>query len=108
MLKPWPFEIGRVVLSRAGRDAGRALVVLSVEDEQHVRVADGALRTVAQPKKKKTKHLLAKPACIADVQDKLSRGAPLLDADVRKALAALGYEPGNRSLLKEDAARAEE
>ena len=99
-MKPWPFEVGRVVLSRAGRDAGRALVVLDIVDDQHVRVADGALRTVAQPKKKKKKHLVAKPDCIASIHEKQSQGA-LLDADVRKALAQLGYEPKNPQSEKE-------
>ncbi|MDR3051326.1 MAG: KOW domain-containing RNA-binding protein [Oscillospiraceae bacterium] len=90
-MKPFPIEIGRVVCSKAGRDAGRALVVLAVEDERYVRVADGRLRTVAKPKRKKVLHLVAKPECFTSVREKLTQGVPILDAELRAALEAAGY-----------------
>ena len=87
-----PIEPGRVVISKAGRDAGRALVVLALDGEEYALVADGRLRTVGKPKRKKTKHLTAKPVCIAGIQEKLTKNT-LLDAEIRAALKLAGYGP---------------
>ena len=62
MMERLPMEIGRVVLSRQGRDAGRCFVVLQVVDDQYVLMADGL-----------SSH-------------------QLLDSDLRKALKAAGLE----------------
>jgi len=88
-----PIEPGRVVISKAGRDEGRALVVLAMESEAYALVADGRLRTVGKPKRKKTKHLTAKPVCIAGIQEKLTKNIALLDAEIRAALDLAGYGP---------------
>ena len=47
-----PFESGRVVQSRQGRDAGRYFVVLHVVDEKYVMMADGLTSKISHPKKK--------------------------------------------------------
>lgn len=49
--------IGRVVYSKAGRDAGKCFIILSVLDEKYLYITDGNLRPVEKPKKKKVKHL---------------------------------------------------
>ena len=92
MTKP-PIELGRVVLSRAGRDMDRYFVVVGQADEQHVLVADGDLRKVAAPKKKKLKHLSPKPACMSEIRTKLEKGEQIQDAQSRKFLAACGSGP---------------
>lgn len=91
MKPPIPIEPGRVVCSKAGRDAGRAMIVLALDGAEYALVADGRLRTVEKPKRKKFKHLSAKPVCDRNVQEKLSGNAPLLDAEVRAALERAGY-----------------
>jgi large subunit ribosomal protein L14e len=91
MMERLPMEIGRVVLSRQGRDAGRCFVVLQVIDEQFVMMADGLTRKLAHPKKKKVKHLHPKPIVVPDVAEKLNANQ-LLDSDLRKALQAAGLE----------------
>ena len=48
---------GCVVRSKAGRDTGRYLLVLSVEGKFAL-VADGDLRPLARPKRKNLRHLL--------------------------------------------------
>jgi len=88
-----PIEPGRVVVSRAGRDEGRALVVLALDGEEHALVADGRLRTVHKPKRKKFRHLTAKPVCIDSIQEKLTKNIALLDAEIRAALNLAGYGP---------------
>lgn len=50
-------ERGQFVLSIAGRDVNRIFVVLDVIDENYVMIADGMLRSINKPKKKKLKHL---------------------------------------------------
>jgi hypothetical protein len=92
-LKPIPIEPGRVVVSRAGRDAGRALVVLTMVDAQYALVADGRLRKAAKPKRKKFMHLTPKPVCIGGVLEKLTQNSALLDAEIRAALDLAGYGP---------------
>ena len=49
--------LGRIVQSKAGRDKGRRFAVIAIEDEAHVRIADGDTRKIAHAKKKKLKHL---------------------------------------------------
>lgn len=51
------YEVGRVVVSKAGRDKGRKLVIVAIMDDQYVLVADGDLRKLEHPKKKKRMHL---------------------------------------------------
>ena len=87
----FPMEIGRVVYSRAGRDAGSHYVVVGMIDDAYVAIANGCLRKVSNPKKKRIKHLTARPACIQDIAEKLRAGVPVQDAEVRKGLAAAGY-----------------
>ncbi|MCL2811463.1 MAG: KOW domain-containing RNA-binding protein [Clostridia bacterium] len=94
-LKRIPIEPGRVVVSRAGRDAKRAMVVLALDGEEHALVADGRLRMVAKPKRKKFKHLTAKPVCIDGIQEKLTKSGTL-DAEIRTALELAGYGPLQR------------
>lgn len=50
------FVKGRLVRSKAGRDKTRTFAVLAVEG-QMLFLADGNLRTVAQPKRKKMRHV---------------------------------------------------
>jgi large subunit ribosomal protein L14e len=84
-------EIGSVVVSKAGRDKGRSLLVVGLADETNLLVADGALRKISRPKKKKRMHLIVKPQVAQDVAEKIRRGQPLLDAEIRAALENLGF-----------------
>ena len=46
-----------VVLSIAGRDKGKIFAVTGVADDNHATIADGRLRKLQKPKKKKLKHV---------------------------------------------------
>lgn len=50
------YRIGQMVRSKAGRDNGKAFVVVALESN-YVYVADGASRKLEAPKKKKLKHI---------------------------------------------------
>lgn len=54
-----PLHPGDIATSLAGRDRGRCFVVMTELDDDYVLIADGGLRTVDRPKKKKRKHLKA-------------------------------------------------
>ncbi|MDL2205922.1 KOW domain-containing RNA-binding protein [Eubacteriales bacterium OttesenSCG-928-N13] len=54
-----PLEAGRVVRSKSGRDQGRLHVIISEIDSDFVLVANGTLRKLDRPKKKRRKHLSA-------------------------------------------------
>ena len=54
MIKP-----GTLVQSLAGRDKGRYAIVVDLPEDNFALIADGKLRKVDAPKKKKLKHLKA-------------------------------------------------
>ena len=64
MKEPFSFERGRVVESTQGRDRGKTFLVLEECGKDLVMIADGMNHKLSNPKKKKTKHLRAKPDLI--------------------------------------------
>ena len=59
------FVKGQLVRSKAGRDKTRTLAVLEVEGEMLL-LADGHLRTVGDPKRKKAKHVAPTTTVLAN------------------------------------------
>lgn len=49
--------IGKVVLSKAGRDTNHLYVVIKQLDNEYVLLSNGITKTLGKPKKKKLKHL---------------------------------------------------
>lgn len=78
-------EPGRAVVSTAGRDEGRRFVVLGVENE-FFRLADGDLRRVESPKKKKIRHIRPLPEFFPSIAAILSSGKLPTNADIRRIL----------------------
>ena len=91
-MKSFPMEVGRVVLSRAGRDQGHLFVIVDVIDENYVAIANGCQRKVDNPKKKKIKHLVAKPELLEEISKKISEKKRIFDSEVRNKLDAIGYQ----------------
>ena len=91
-------EVGRVCISKCGRDRGKVLVIKEIVDEHYVLVADGALRKVDKPKKKKLKHLLLKPEVAVSIAAKFESGVKVFDAEVRSTIS--NFE--NVKILQED------
>jgi Ribosomal protein L14E/L6E/L27E len=50
-------RIGSVVESAAGHDKGVLFAVIGFADEKHALIADGKVRRLEKPKKKKLRHL---------------------------------------------------
>ena len=49
-------SLGDLVLSKAGRDGGEVFLVVDV-DGDYLKIVDGKIRKIYNPKKKKIKHL---------------------------------------------------
>lgn len=52
-------QLGDIVVSRAGHDAGKPFVIVSVVSDDFVLIADGKNRRTENPKLKRTRHLQA-------------------------------------------------
>ena len=91
-MSSFPMEVGRVVFSRAGRDQGHYFVIVDVIDEDYVAIANGCQRKVDNPKKKKIKHLVAKPELLEEISKKISEKKRIFDSEVRNKLDAIGYQ----------------
>lgn len=81
------FRDGNIVLSKAGRDKGKYFIVLKVIDTNYVEIADGALRKVDNPKKKKCKHLENTGKTSEWICEKISWGIRVTNPDLKKELA---------------------
>jgi len=76
---------GNVVFSKKGRDKGYPFVVLCVVDADFVLICDGDVRKLANPKKKRLKHLRATPHQAPEILS-LYAVDRLKDSDLRKFL----------------------
>ena len=77
---------GHIVRSKAGRDKGDLFIVLRTEDN-FAYIANGVLRKVDRPKKKKLMHLQISSCVSQMIVDKLESAEEITDCLVRKALA---------------------
>jgi len=84
-------RLGQVVKSKAGRDKGRYFVIIGIEGDQYLFLADGDLRKMDNAKKKKTKHVAKLNIVLEQVADKLEQGKRVTNVELRKHLKNLGY-----------------
>lgn len=82
-----PVALGSVVNSRAGRDAGRPFLVIRELDQDYVLIADGGLRTMDRPKKKKRRHLKPTGRVDTHLREKLMGGEPVSNKEIRLSLS---------------------
>ena len=80
-----------IVESVAGRDQGRLFFVLDI-DGVYATIADGRIRKLEHPKRKKLKHLRLAARTDSCVAEKLKQGDAVLNSELRKALAIFGQE----------------
>lgn len=81
--------IGRVVVSKAGRDADKQFVIVSVLNEQYVNICDGDLRKIENPKKKKIKHLKFTNVYLEEIVQLLTNGEKVNNSRIRKFLQSI-------------------
>lgn len=82
---------GSIVLSKRGRDAGRYFIVVRREGE-FAFLADGKVRRVKNPKKKKLKHLEPTGETHEGIGKKFASGATVFDSEIYSALKSLNLE----------------
>ena len=85
-MRDYLIEIGRIVFSKSGRDAGKCFMIYDIIDEDYVYLVDGALRKLGKPKKKKVKHIELKPVRLEQIREKMLNGKKVFDSEVRSAL----------------------
>lgn len=62
--------LGQIVFSKCGHDRGRIYIVVAISGE-YLYLADGNIRTVENPKKKKFKHIQITNYVSEDIENKL-------------------------------------
>ncbi|MGB9840453.1 RNA-binding protein [Thermovenabulum sp.] len=87
-------ELGQLVISKAGRDKGRPMIVVKIIDKEYVLVADGELRRIEKPKKKKLKHLQLTGKKDGFIYEKLINNRKVYNEEIRRALEELTGKPG--------------
>lgn len=91
-MNDFSFEVGRIVVSKQGRDKGRAFIVSELINENFVMLIDGDLRKLSKPKLKKVKHLRSTPFMANDFISKLINMQNILDSDIRKEIDRIREE----------------
>lgn len=79
-------ELGQIVLSKCGRDNKRYFFVVQIDEcKEYVFIADGDLRKIEKPKRKKLKHLV--PLEIDEtIKCKLEEGHKITNTELKKHL----------------------
>ncbi len=78
--------LGRIVISKSGRDRGKAFVVVRAVNERYALIADGDLRKIDNPKLKNTRHLQITSWVAEDVRDYLQKGENPADHIIKKSI----------------------
>ena len=80
-----------IVISTAGRDAGKHFFVVSTEGD-FVLVANGKDRKIESPKRKKLKHVRRVTRTDSQVAGKIVHGGVVLNSELRRDLARICHE----------------
>lgn len=81
--------LGRVVFSKTGRDMGRKFIIVDTIDENYVLIADGDLRKVEKPKKKKIKHLSISNKVIDSLKELILAGEKVSNSVIKEFLQSV-------------------
>ena len=84
-------SIADVVISTAGRDAGKLFYVIGTEDT-YLMLVNGKDRTIDKPKRKKCKHAQKVLRSETRIAQKLRNGDKVLNSELRRDLAYLSRE----------------
>jgi ribosomal protein L14E/L6E/L27E len=87
------FQIGNIIISKVGRDKGKIFIVVKIE-KGYVYLADGKLRKIQNPKKKKIKHVQPTNKVINNLKTKIENEEKITNADIRKELSIYQNNPG--------------
>ncbi len=77
-----------IVKSTAGRDKGELFFVLATEGD-FLLLADGKLRPVERPKRKRRKHVVLRRADGGELSGRIRSNESITNSELRKAIAAV-------------------
>lgn len=78
--------IGKVVLSKAGRDKDHLYVIIREIDKEYVLLSNGSTKTVEKPKKKKIKHLNFLETVDDEIKDAITNSDKSTDLKIKRFL----------------------
>lgn len=84
------YEPGMLARSLAGHDAGSLYVIIKTEGGL-VCLADGRIRTLERPKRKKKKHIQLIRSIPAEIAEKLAEGKRLSNEDIKRAVGGSAH-----------------
>jgi ribosomal protein L14E/L6E/L27E len=85
------FKVGDLVISQKGRDEKKIFLVIEKISEDFVLLADGLIRKIETPKKKKIKHITHYGVASERIMQKLEEGKKITNAELRKMIK-ISYE----------------
>ena len=85
-------KLGQIVKSIKGRDKGRNFVVVEIYDKEYILIADGDLRKVSKPKKKKIKHVAKYNTTSDKIREAILKNRKINNAFIKKELERLGMK----------------
>jgi len=87
-------SIGQFVISNAGRDQTTIYLVIGIEKDNCLLLANGRERKLKNPKQKNIRHVNVLKSIAKGVTDKLQSGLKVTDEEIRQAIQVL-YKPDN-------------
>ena len=78
-------KIGEFAKSKAGHDKDKIYVIINIEGE-YVYLVDGKIRLIANPKRKKLKHIQPINSYHEELFHKLQNGEMIRDEDIKRAI----------------------
>ena len=87
-------SIGQLVTSNAGRDQTNIYLVVGIQQNHYLLLANGRDRKFSNPKQKNIKHVNVLKSIAQDVADKIQSGMKISDEEIRQAIKVL-YKPDN-------------
>lgn len=85
-------KLGQYVKSIRGRDLNYILIVSNIIDDKYVKVVDGDLRKVNNPKVKNIKHLQVIGKVSQVVNEAITNGKKLSDLMIKQEVVKLGLK----------------
>jgi len=83
-------SIGQIVKSKAGRDKDKIFFIVDILDDRYVLIADGIMRKMENPKKKKIKHLSKYNLVSNEVKNRFKENKKISNLTLRRELERLG------------------
>ena len=82
-------SIGQLVTSNAGRDQTNIYLVVGIEKNKYLLLANGRERKFKNPKQKNIRHVNVLKPIAQGVAEKIQSGMKITDEEIRQAIKAL-------------------